>query len=143
MDPVVCYHGSHAQHLESFFKNGINRKDPSTGMVSVTLDPYTANAWAALSGVGGDRKAKEVGVVAPTTDHTDRVVIKFAIPKEWADKYIDRSLAGNEPNPLKHMMSKEMYDAYEGTDQSYYQFSELRFSEAVPPEFIVGYMTPP
>ena len=41
-DPVVVYHGTNQANKESFIKNGINVKDPDTGMISLALEPNTA-----------------------------------------------------------------------------------------------------
>lgn len=140
LDPIIFYHGTHENNLQSVLDNGLTRKDPDTGMISLALEPYTANAYAAMSGSGGEHKFRQIGASATTTKVDERVVIKFAIPNEWVKKHMDPKLGGNIGDAYKRMRSKDLYEQYEGSDQQYYQFAEIRVDAVVPPNFIVGYM---
>jgi 8-oxo-dGTP diphosphatase len=141
-DPVTLYHGTHERHLESVTKNGIDRPDPKTGMISMTLDPHTAHGYAAMSGEGNFRRA---GVGAQQVPHEERVVMKYHVPKSWVEENLDPRLGGNLGEMEARIKDPVAYARWraehgEDRDTEYYGTSELRFSRALPPEFLAGHM---
>lgn len=141
----TLYHGTHEDNVESMMKHGLNKPDPTTGMISTTPDPDTAHGYAAMSGTGGETQFRKLHNKAVNTPHEERAVIKMRIPKEWADKHIDPELRGNLGNTRDRMLNKSHYEDWkkanpEKSDSEYYTGSEVRFSKPIPPEFNVGYM---
>lgn len=142
----TVYHGTHIKNLPHILKHGLTHKDPKTGMISVTHDPNTAHAYAAMSGSGGEANFRKVGSKAVHTPHEDRVVLKMHIPHDFVDKHMDHDFHGNE----KHANRTKMHDSStyhewkkknpDTPDHHFYQVSELRLNKEIPPEHIVGYM---
>jgi len=145
----TVYHGTHKKNLKNILKNGIDHKDPKTGMISVTHDPHTAHGYAAMSGTGGERNFRRAGGNAKHTPHEDRVVIKMNIPKHFVDKHLDHEFHGNARSE-KHknrtkMHTRDHYDNWKKEnpkkpDHEFYQVSELRLNKKIPAHHIVGYM---
>lgn len=153
-DHIVAYHGTHVRNVADILEKGLNRPDPKTGMISVTLDPLTAHAYAAMSGSGGEAGFRGAGGRATTTPPGERAVIRMRIPRAWVDANMDPGLGGNmgiedATNDLvdarTRMLSREEYQRWRRANPNkpgriYYTGTELRFRTAVPPEFIQGYM---
>ncbi|CAL9979160.1 hypothetical protein VPHK469_0041 [Vibrio phage K469] len=139
-DPLTVYHGTNIRHIESVYKNGLDRKDPDTGMISVALEPFTAKAYAAMSGAGGEANFRTSGA-AVSTPTSERVVFTLEIPQSWIREHVDPNLGGNIGDAYKHMRSREAYEKFDRSDQQYYQFAELRLDAAVPASFIKGHTT--
>ena len=133
------YHGTNIRNLESVLKNGINKPDPNTGLISMALEPNTAFAYASMSGAGGEADFRKIGANPVHTKNSDRVVFVFDIPMEWIKKYYDPILSGNTPKERAKMQNKKLYRP--GADSMYYTLTELRFKTSIPPNFLVGYMT--
>lgn len=143
-DYVDVYHGTHMNNVKSVEQNGLNRPDPKTGMISVTMDPYTAHGYAAMSGSGGEANFRKVGAKPVNTPHEDRAVAKFRIPKDWLHDNMDKTLSGNVGEARERMASKDKYDAWKkenpnSSDHNYYAMSEFRFKKPIPPEFYLGH----
>lgn len=143
-DYVDVYHGTHKRNIDSVAKNGLNRPDPKTGKISVTMDPYTAHGYAAMSGSGGEANFRGAGGKAVTTPHEDRAVAKFRIPKKWLKDNMDHDLGGNVGTAREHMSSPEAYKKWKssnpsGSDHNYYATSEFRIGKPIPPSFYVGH----
>lgn len=142
-DHYVMYHGTHEKNVASIAKNGIHApKEGSTkGWVSMTHDPHTAHAYAAMS--GGETNFRSAGAKATTTPHNQRAVIVAHIPKDWAHKHMNQHIRGNIGDAKDRLTNKEKYAQHKASgrpDHEYYQTTELRFKDHVPPEFIKGYM---
>jgi hypothetical protein len=151
---MVVYHGTHERHVQDILQNGLNRPDPRTGMISVTHDPNTAHAYAAMSGSGGEASFRKAGAKVTTTPQNERSVIKMKIPMSWAKEHMDHNLSGNigaedSSNDLKdaktRMTNKSEYERWRKANPSkpghvYYTGTEIRFKRSIPPEFIVGHM---
>lgn len=143
-DHVIVYHGTHKRNIGSVAANGLDRPDPKTGMISVTMDPHTAHGYAAMSGAGGEANFRAAGAKVVNTPHEDRAVAKFKIPKDWLKKHMDDEFSGNVGDARKHMADPKAYEAWkkknpEGSDHSYYAMSEFRVKKPIPPEFYVGH----
>ncbi|CAL9980356.1 hypothetical protein VPHK356_0041 [Vibrio phage K356] len=139
-DPLVVYHGTHKRHIDSVYTNGLDRKDPDTGMISVALEPFTAKAYAAMSGAGGEANFRTSGA-AVSTPTSERVVFTLEIPQKWIQEHVDPNLGGNIGDSYKRMRNREEYEKSSITDQQYYQFAELRLDAAIPARFIKGHTT--
>lgn len=144
-DHIVGYHGTHERHIDSVYKNGLNRPDPKTGMISVALDPHTAHGYAAMSSAGGEAHFRTAGAKVTTTPHHERAVFKVRIPKDWAHEHMDHGLGGNIGDARKRLSSQSEYHSWKeknpnSSDHEYYMGSELRFKKSIPPEFIEGHM---
>lgn len=136
-NPLRMYHGSNARHLESFAKDGLNRKDSSTGMISLAFDPFTARAFAVM---GGEAEFRKAGAKAKTVPENQRITVVFEIPKPFIIAHQDPDLRGNDPEHLKRLTDQSVYETWTGSDQQYYQLCELRLNAVVPAKYIVGYM---
>ena len=142
-DHITVYHGTHERNVPHILKHGLTRKDPRTGMISVSHDPHTAHGYAAMSSSGGESHFRAAGGKAVHTPEHERSVIKMRIPREWAEEHMDHSLSGNSPEAKRRLSSREEHATWRRAnptlpDHSYYMGSELRFKREVPPEFIVG-----
>lgn len=140
---VDVYHGTHDQNVPDILKNGINRFDPQTGMISVTLDPYTAHGYAAMSGAGGEAKFRAAQARPVYVPEKDRSVIKIRLPIEWLKSNMDRNFSGNIGTAFKHITSRDEYEKWKKDnrpDYQYYQLSEFRLKKPIAPEFILGVM---
>lgn len=143
-DYVDVYHGTHKKNIPSIEQNGLNRHDPRTGMISVTMDPRTAHAYASMSGGGGEANFRRVGKRPVTTPDKDRAVAKFRIPKHWLKANMDPHLGGNMDDARTRMASKETYNNWRsqnktGSDNEYYSRTEFRLKKPIPREFYVGH----
>jgi hypothetical protein len=142
---VTVYHGTHIKHLEQIKKGGLNRVDPTTGQISVALEPNTAHGYAAMSAAGGEAHFRAVGGRPKHTPENERVVVKYKIPRQWLNDNMDHKLGGNIGISKHRMEDRVHYDHWNQThkgenDQGYYALSELRLKKYVPPEFMVGHM---
>ncbi len=135
---LTLYHGTNIKNVDSFFKSGVNRPHPTTGMISMALEPNTAAGYASMS--GGETSFRQAGAKATLVPFSERAVFVFDIPMSWIEKYYDPQLRGNIGAARKRMESKEEYDNFPGHDVQYYQTAELRFKKHIPPNFIKGYM---
>lgn len=135
---ITVYHGTHKRNVSAIKKNGLNRKDPKTGMISVTPDPHTAHGYAAMS---GEHDFRAAGNKAKHVPHEDRRIIKMKIPVSWAKEHMDHNLSGNIGHARQRMASKDEYTKWKKanpkkSDSEYYQTGELRFKKEIPPHFI-------
>lgn len=131
------YHGTNIEYLDSISKEGLNRPDPKTGMISFAIEPFTARAFAVM---GGEARFLGAGAKAKTVAPSARCTLVFDIPQMWIQKNLDQDLHGNDPEHKERLMDKEIYDSWNNNDQQYYQLCELRVRAHVPPKFMVGYM---
>ena len=143
-DHVVVYHGTHKRNVPDIRKNGLNKPDPKTGMISVTMDPHTAHGYAAMSGSGGEAGFRQAGGKAVNTAHEDRAVLKYRIPKTWLKDNMDSNFSGNIGDARKNLTDKSQYSAFRSTnpgesDHNYYRLSEFRLKSPVPKDFYVGH----
>ena len=143
-DYVDVYHGTHKRNVSSIQNNGLNKPDPKTGMISVTMDQNTAHGYAAMSGSGGEADFRKAGGKAVNTPHEDRAVLKFRLPKSWLKDNMDNNLSGNIGDAKKRLMNKDEYNSWrkdnpKGSDNNYYSLSEFRLKSAIPKEFYVGH----
>lgn len=136
-NPLRMYHGSNLRHLDSFARYGLNKKDSSTGMISLAFEPFTARAFASMGGEADFRKA---GAKAKTIPENQRITLVFDIPQNFIKQYQDPDLRGNDPEHLRRLLDSELYQNWKGSDQQYYQLCELRLSHEVPAQFLLGYM---
>jgi hypothetical protein len=141
-DYVDVYHGTHKKNVADIEEKGLNRPDPKTGMISVTMDPHTAHGYAAMS--GGESNFRSVKGRPTQTPHEDRAVVKYRVPKHWLHANMDKELSGNIGDARTRMSSKEEYMKWrkenpKSSDSDYYQTSEFRLKSAVPPEYYVGH----
>ena len=137
---LILYHGTHKRNVPEILKNGLNRPDPKTNMISTTPDPHTGHGYAAMSGSGGEAHFRAAGGKAVHTPEQDRAVLRLHIPKEWAEEHMDHNLSGNVGVTRDRMRDRKHYDAHKGSDSEYYAASEVRFKKPIPKEFIAGYM---
>lgn len=134
---LTVYHGTNIKHLDSVLENGINVKDPVTGMISLALEPSTARGYAAM---GGEYNFRSVGAKAQVVPMNQRVVFVFKIPMSWIEDNLDPRLGGNIGMAKDKLTNKDLYDKWTRSDSEYYQLTELRVKQTVPAKFIVGYM---
>lgn len=140
-DHLVMYHGTHDRNVDSIKKNGIHApKSGSTkGWVSMTHDPHTAHAYASMSGSGGETGFRNAGQKAVHTPHEHRSVLVAHIPKKWAESNMNHEMRGNIPETRDRLTNKDKYEQHKAAgrpDHEYYQSTELRFKDHIPPEFI-------
>lgn len=131
------YHGTNIEYLESIAKEGLNRPDPNTGMISFAIEPFTVRAFAVM---GGEARFLGAGAKAKTVAPAARCTLVFEIPQTWIQTNLDHDLHGNDPEHKKRLQDKSIYDAWDNNDQQYYQLCELRVKKHVPAKFLVGYM---
>lgn len=139
-DTVTLYHGTHEKNHESVMKNGINKKDPKTGRISLTLDPHTAHGYAAMSGEYHFRRAQGRPVSVP---HEKRVVYKVQVKKDWLKKHMDHNLRGNIGIAKDKLNNRAAYDEHKKSgkpDHEYYRMTEFRVDTEIPSHAIVGHM---
>lgn len=143
-DYVTVYHGTHKRNVSAIENSGLNRPDPKTGMISVTMDPHTAHGYAAMSGSGGEANFRQVGSKVVNTPHEDRAVLKYRLPSNWLRDNMDTNFGGNVGETRNRMMDKDQYTSWrsknpKGSDSSYYSLSEFRLKSPIPKEFYVGH----
>lgn len=145
-DPITLFHGTHERNISTILKNGLDRKDPDTGMISLALEPHTAKGYAAMSGTGGESDFRKAGAKVKSTPMNERAVFVFEIPKDWLLTNMDKNLSGNVGDAKKRMQSKEEYENFKQhtgkPDYAYYQLAEIRVKKEVPAKFIKGIMRP-
>lgn len=137
------YHGTHIRNVKDIQKDGLTRKDPDTGMISLALEPNTAYGYASMSGSGGESDFRKAGTRVTHTPSRERAIFVLDIPMDWIKQHYDTNLSGNIGQAKQHMKSKQKYDEWMkkyNDDQSYYAITELRVKESVPRKFIKGYM---
>lgn len=140
-DPLPVYHGTHIEHLNSILQYGLNRADQTTGMISLAMDPYTALAYASMSGAGGEWQYKNGNKFITPNDN--RVVIKFRLPRNFVEANYDPRLTGNKGICRDRMIDKKLYLDWKEEGKSccgYYSKCEIRIQGSVPPEYAVGWM---
>jgi len=141
---VTLYHGTHKRNLKSIYQHGITHKDPTSGMISLALEPHTAHGYASMSAAGGEHHFRYSGGKARNTPHEDRVVFKLKVPKHWIEQHKDSQYHGNLGHSKKRVTDKSEYEKLskdpEHKDYHYYAMSELRTKKEIPKEFIVGHM---
>lgn len=132
---ITVYHGTHVRNTESVEKNGINRKDPRTGMISVAIGPHglrVAHAYAGMSSSGGEHLFRQPGANPQHVPHKHRVVFAFRLPKERVMKHMDPDLGGNSPELKQKFVDRNAGDFLPT------ETPELRLREPIPPEFITA-----
>lgn len=139
-DPLRLYHGTNIINVPFIIEDGINRKDPSTGMISMTPDPFTARGYAAMGSGGGEALFRKAGMKVRSLPMEERAVFAFDVPMSWVLQNYDKELRGNLNQMRDKMMNKHLYHAFNGTDLEYYSTSEIRFRKEIPPSFMVGWM---
>lgn len=145
-DHYVMYHGTHEKNLGGIAKHGIHspKSGSTAGWVSMTHDPHTAHAYASMH--GGETAFRGAGQKAQHTPHEHRAVVVAHIPKKWAHENMNHHLRGNMPDVKDRLQNKAKYDEHKAAgkpDHEYYQTTELRFKDHIPPHFIKGYMQKP
>lgn len=141
-DYLMLYHGTHLKNIESINNVGISRKDQDTGMISMAFEPDTAFGYASMSGGGGEAEFLDSGE-SKTTAPKDRIILVALVPMDWIQQNYDKGLGGNiNLQKLRLTNEKEYRDSKSKgmSDLEYYQLCELRFKQAIPPNFIQGYM---
>lgn len=136
-DPITLYHGTHISKKSSILENGLDKKDSSTGMISLALEPNTGFGYASM--YGGEADFRKAGSKAKISPEEERIVFVFEIPQEWIKKNLDPRLGGNMGR-RKYLKDRSLYQKHKGKDFQYYQLLELRVSNEVPSNFIKGYM---
>lgn len=143
-DHVIVYHGTHKRNMHDIYKHGITHKDPTSGMISVALEPHTAHGYASMSAAGGEHHFRYSGGKARNTPHEDRTVFKLKIPKKWIHQHKDPNFHGNLGHSHKRLTDKSEYERMskepDHADHHYYAMSELRLNHSIPKEFIIGHM---
>lgn len=140
-DHLVVYHGTHIKNVPEILKNGINNKDPKTGMVSVAIGSHgadVAHGYAAMSGEYGFRQAGQKAITVP---HEDRAIIVAHLPMDWVHQHVDRNFGGNPTEVRQRLADPELHRQYvakTGSDFSPTQTPELRFSAPIEAKYIVG-----
>lgn len=140
-DRLVVFHGTHIKNVPDILKNGINNKDPKTGMVSVAIGSHgqnIAHGYAAMSGEYGFRQA---GQKATTVPHDQRAIVVAHLPMDWVHKNVDRNFGGNPIEVRQRLADPELHRQYvakTGSDFSPTETPELRFKEEIPAKYIVG-----
>jgi len=140
-DHLVVYHGTHVKNVPEILKNGINNKDPKTGMISVAIGSHgadVAHGYAAMSGEYGFRQAGQKAVTVP---HEDRAIVVAHLPMDWVHQHVDRNFGGNPTEIRQRLADPELHRQYvakTGSDFSPTQTPELRFSAPIPAKYIVG-----
>lgn len=137
---LTMYHGSNIVNVDAIYENGIANKDPSTGLISMALEPFTARAYAAMSGAGGEANFRTSRKRPKNVPDKDRVVFVFELPMSFVRKHYDKGLSGNMGMAYEHMKHKELYEKWDASDSQYYQLCELRFDTVIPPKYLVGHM---
>jgi hypothetical protein len=142
-DHVTLYHGTHVKNIDSVYKNGLDHRDPTSGKISLALEPHTAHGYASMSAAGGEHHFRYSGGKARHTPDDHRVVFKLRVPKKWLDAHKDPEHHGNIGHARKHITDHEHYKKLSAekdhADHHYYRMTEFR-TEPVPKEFIVGHM---
>ena len=131
-DHLTLYHGTHKNNIPSIRENGLNKPDEKTGMISLTPDPDTAHGYAAMS---GEHNFRAAGNKAVTVPHKDRRVVKFKIPRKWAEDNHDKALGGNIGSVRGRFASKEEFEKHDDNSHPY-QLGELRFKKPIPSGFM-------
>ncbi len=141
-NPVRFYHGTNIKNLEGILDEGIYAPSsgPTSGWVSLALEPNTAFGYASMS--GGESSFRAAGAKAHHVPAKERVVLILEIPQNY---FLSKMAParGNMDTQRNKLKDRELYDAWARsgkTDQEYYQLTEIRLPDFVPSSFIVGYM---
>lgn len=142
-DMVTVYHGTHKKNIHSVYTNGLDHRDPTSGKISLALEPHTAHGYASMSAAGGEHHFRYSGGKARHTPHEDRVVFKLRVPRHWLNSNKDHDHHGNIGHARQHLLDHEHYKKLsqdkDHADHHYYAMTEFR-TEPVPSHFIVGHM---
>ena len=142
-DTHVVYHGTHANNVPKIMSDGINNKDPKTGMISVAVGnhgPDVAHGYAAMSGEHAFRQAGAKAVQVPP-EH--RAVVVAHLPKEWVDKHIDKSFGGNSETVKRRLSTRNIHTmtvVRTGSAFGPRETPEMRFTHPIPAKYIKGWM---
>lgn len=140
-DHIVVYHGTHKDNIPYIRKNGISNKDPKTGMISVAFGSHGKNVAHGYAAMSGERFFRQAGKKAVTVPKEDRRVVVAHLPMDWVRANVDTDFGGNPSEIKTRLRSREAHKQFvtkHGTDFFPHETPELRFKEAIPPEFIVG-----
>lgn len=140
-DHIVVYHGTHKDNIPYIRKNGISNKDPKTGMISVAFGSHGKNVAHGYAAMSGERFFRQAGKKAVTVPKEDRRVVVAHLPMDWVRANVDTDFGGNPSEIKTRLRSREAHKQFvtkHGTDFLPHETPELRFKEAIPPEFIVG-----
>lgn len=142
-DHLVMYHGTHESRVGAIAKEGLKAPShgPTKGWVSMTHDPHTAHGYASMT--GGESAFRAAGNKAKTVPHHERATLVYHIPRKWANENMNHHLRGNTDDVVDNLKNKQKYEEHKAAgkpDHEYYQKTELRFKDHIPPEFIKGYM---
>lgn len=136
---LTMYHGTNKANFQLIAENGLTKKDPNTGMISLAFEPNTAQGYASM--YGGEAQFRAVGAKAVHVPLSDRIVFAFEIPMDWLKSRMDPKLGGNTPPEKAKLLNKELYEKFDKSDIEYYALTEIRVNTEVPSSFIIGYMT--
>lgn len=138
-DPVTFYHGTNIANLDRISRMGILSPSvgSTAGWVSLALEPNTSHGYASMT--GGETNFRSAGMKARTLPEQERAVLIVSCPMAWVIDNMDPRLRGNTDRRTK-LLDKAEYDAFEGADSEYYQLTEIRVRDSVPPEMVIGYM---
>lgn len=135
-DYVIARHGTHKRNIPDITDNGLTKKDPSTGMISVAIGPHSpsvALGYAGMSGSGGEHLFRQAGKKAVNVPREDRRVVVFHLPRSFVDKHVDRDFGGNPDSVKERLRSKEAHDKKPfRMDET----PELRFNTELPSKYI-------
>ena len=140
-DHIVVYHGTHKDNIQHILRNGISNKDPRTGMISVAFGSHGKNVAHGYAAMSGERFFRQAGKKAVSVPKEDRRVVVAHLPMDWVRANVDTDFGGNPTEIKARLRSKEAHNQFvakHGTDFLPHETPELRFKQAIPPEFIVG-----
>lgn len=141
---IMFYHGTHKNNLKFIEQHGIvaPTEGSTAHWVSLALDPYTAHAYAAMSGEGGETKFRQAGGRPVNVPHSDRVVLVVKLSKNDVIEKMAPARGAMEET-RNRLRSKEEYERLvvkgKMSDEEYYMKTEIRYPNVVSPEHIVGY----
>jgi len=140
--PLIMYHGTHISNVESISSTGLfaPTTGPTADWVSLAFDPNTAFGYASMS--GGEAAFRAAGAKPKFTKPEDRAVLVLKFKNGFKDLvklHYDDKLGGNLSKQREHLLSKEIYDQFDGPDQQYYQLSEIRIPKKLDKKYIIGY----
>lgn len=141
-DHVVVYHGTHIKNVPGILKNGINNKDPKTGMVSVAIGNHGFNVAHGYAAMSGEHAFRQAGAKAVQVAPQDRAVVVAHLPREWVDKHVDRDFGGNPDSVKKRLKSRNIHTMHvvkTGEAFAAHETPELRFSQPIPAKYIKGW----
>jgi hypothetical protein len=112
-DPIRFYYGT-PLIPERFQRTGI----------------MTPSRWVSLSLVA-DRELRRVG--------EDGHILVIELPTRWMMDHMNPRLDGNDKTEKDHLLEKELYTKWTGTDSSYYAETTIRIANLVPSRYIIGF----